>query len=156
MEPEVSDKNFEANKLQEKQILSQLNSKYGLKLWNNLPPLIKNKENFLAFKRMIKTLFGKCKLFKALIKCKYLCPQYQWKSYTYIWLWRITYINFFRLLLLTCSKWLLLKPGTEPWTWTLKNLAPEKSTPLKTWTPKNLDLEKLDPEKYGPWKTWDY
>ena len=57
-------------------------------------------------------------------------------------------------------KGLLLKPGPGPWTWTLKNLDPEKPGPRKTWTQKNLDTEKpgprkiwtlknLDPEKHG-------
>ena len=36
----------------------------------------------------------------------------------------------------TAIKWLLLKPGPRPWTWTQKNY---------TWTVKNLDLEKPGP-----------
>ena len=44
---------------------------------------------------------------------------------------------------------LLLKPGPRPWTWTLKNLDPEKSGLTKTWALKNLD-----PEKSGLTKTW--
>ena len=37
---------------------------------------------------------------------------------------------------------LLLKTGPGPWTWTLKNVDPEKPGPRKTYTLKNLDPEK--------------
>ena len=44
---------------------------------------------------------------------------------------------------------LLLKPGLRPWTWTQKNLDPQKPGSRKAWTQKNLD-----PEKPGPRKTF--
>ena len=49
------------------------------------------------------------------------------------------------------DKRLLLKHGARPWTWTPKNMDPEKPEPRKTWTQKNLG-----PEKSGPWKTWTH
>ena len=53
-------------------------------------------------------------------------------------------IFYLQMKVLRAKTELLLKPGTGPWTRTLKNLDPENPGPWKTWTEKNLH-----PEKHG-------
>ena len=47
------------------------------------------------------------------------------------------------------QKRLILKPGSGPWTRTLKNQDLENPGTRETWT-----LKSLDPKKPGPSKTW--
>ena len=70
---------------------------------------------------------------------------------SYIWL-SMVFFSFWDDLKLKLNR-LLLKSRPGPWTWTLKNLDPEKPGSKKKWTQENLDPENQDPEKPGPWKT---